>query len=229
MPTEAYQSSLDAINSSALQQNKDFEVWIVKVIAAIRARGFAVKYRLDSGGDGVFTTHTTAQVDVTKENVTARVAYSGYHLRLSAESAAGMAERNWIVQKNSAALGFAPLVEGPAITPITTTTSFNYNREAGFGELGPTPAVSLPPTNQPGRTNTTVPSSGNPGNQTSGTSPTNPENGSQPAPSIPDPLAVIDTGGPAGIGAPVTTGTDWAMVIGIVALVLIGWLIFVKS
>lgn len=224
MPTEAYQSELDAINANTANQQAAFSAWMDKVIAAIRAKGYSVKWRLDTGGDGVFTTNATAQVDVTKEGITARVAYTNYHTSQTPTTAARLADTAWLSVKHAEALGLAaPTINPQEYDPILNQTSFNYNPEVQFAttKMG-APAVSLPPTNQPGVTNTTVPTTTNVPSGTSGSSPSNPDFGDAPTSPPPMSVNVIESGVDPNQEGKVSNG----MLASIIALGVIAYLLF---
>lgn len=225
MPTEAYQSELDAINTNIANQQVAFAKFMDQVVAVLRSRGYTVRMRLDTGGDGVFSTNATAQVDVTKDGVTARAAYTNFHTSQSPTTAARVAETAWLTQKNSTALGFAPTVEGDPLIrdPIKTQTAFNLNVEVPFAttKLG-APAVSLPPTNQPGKTNTTAtPGSDPAASGTSGMSPSNPTFGDAP------PAPTNQLTGPVMESGPLPAPTDnRMMIVAVIAAIVIAFLIF---
>lgn len=240
--TEAYQGSLDAINANTLKQQEAFAVWFDKVVTEVRKRGYTVKARIDTSGDGVFVTPAEGRMDVTKEGITARVLYNQIHVGQSPATAARLADTAWLSVKHSAALGFAPMIGGDPVTydPIKSQTSFNLNVEVPFAttKLG-APAISLPPINQPGVTSTTVPP-GSGGTQTAGQSPQNPANGTAPVPPI-----VIDTGGVGGVGgsgaaggsgsgtaaggAVVDSGMDTGTIIAVIALAILVYFVMVKG
>jgi hypothetical protein len=162
--------TLSAINTSIAQTNVQFEAFVKAVAEKATTLGYKVQYRIDKtiAGDATpLSTNATAQVDVTKNNITARAAITYFHFTSqSVTQVAGMLDRTWIAKANWSGVSNVPSHEfsggDPVVNdPITQPNSVSTGTPLP-GMVSTTSQIFTPPqssdANRPGVSNTTVPS-----------------------------------------------------------------------